>query len=226
MSGGCVEVAVELQQPTVGIEVNQLEISAEDSTPRVEASVEGAETSIEVSACSPDITISQPLVQVEATSQVVEVVLERSVVEVSTETRQTLIEITCAPGAAGSGGSSDSSGAVDQDVIAAQDLGGERVVRANDAGEAAYADSAQLTGSHRVLGLTLNATLTSGNVKVRSAGRHEFSGWAWDTTLPIFLGSNGALTQSPPTSGFILTIGFADTPTSIVVRIGRPVRRQ
>lgn len=224
--GGCVEVTVEQQSPTVGIEVQQLSISAENATPAVELSFEGSQLSIEVSACSPGIEVSQPTVQIETATRPVELVIERQSVEVLVEQRQLSIEVSCAASPAPSGGDAESSGAIDEDRIAAQDLSGERVVRADDSGHAVYADSAQVSGSHRVLGLTVNAALTGNVAKIRSAGRHVFGGWNWNTDLPIFLGSNGALTQSPPTSGFILTIGFADTPTSIVVRIGRPVRRQ
>jgi len=45
------------------------------------------------------------------------------------------------------------------------------------------------------------------------------SGWSW-TRGEVFYTSTGVLTQTTPTSGFVQSIGFAYSATSIIVKIG------
>jgi hypothetical protein len=47
--------------------------------------------------------------------------------------------------------------------------------------------------------------------------------WDWTPGLPLYVGPDGILVQSPPASGFIREIGLAVSPTSIVIRHMVPI---
>ena len=77
-----------------------------------------------------------------------------------------------------------------------------RVVIINDSGTVEYADSTVLDHRHRVVGITLQTGVTSDTVSVVLSGILDGDVivpgspiWNWIIGLPIFLGSNGMLTQ-------------------------------
>jgi hypothetical protein len=47
--------------------------------------------------------------------------------------------------------------------------------------------------------------------------------WTWTPGEPIFLGNNGMLTQTPPSSGFAIELGTAISATSIWIVVGQSV---
>lgn len=49
--------------------------------------------------------------------------------------------------------------------------------------------------------------------------------WAWQPDKPVFLGTDGTLTQSLIGVVFVQQVGVALTPTKIVIRISQPIRR-
>lgn len=49
--------------------------------------------------------------------------------------------------------------------------------------------------------------------------------WAWQPDKPVFLGTDGTLTQSLIGVLFVQQVGVALTPTKIVIRISQPIRR-
>lgn len=49
--------------------------------------------------------------------------------------------------------------------------------------------------------------------------------WAWQPKKPVFLGTDGTLTQSLIGVLFVQQVGVALTPTKIVIRISQPIRR-
>jgi hypothetical protein len=73
-----------------------------------------------------------------------------------------------------------------------------------------------------LLGITLTAAQAGEPVNVQRLGAIEDSGWNW---VPgrVYLGANGALTQTPPASGFDLLIGSATSPTRIALNLQDPI---
>lgn len=69
----------------------------------------------------------------------------------------------------------------------------------------------------RVLGLTLAAAAINTSVDVHLFGEAINGAWNFDTTKLIYLGDDGALTQSAPTTGFVLVIGFPTAASSMFV---------
>lgn len=102
-------------------------------------------------------------------------------------------------------------------------LGGHRVVRASFNGRARYADSTLLADAVNVLGITQSAAAPGAATYIIFSGEIIEPSWAWVTDLPIFLSTNGGLTQVAPTTGFQLIVGVATAPTSMQVGIRSPI---
>ncbi|MEJ5125865.1 hypothetical protein WH367_07375 [Comamonas sp. MYb21] len=73
-----------------------------------------------------------------------------------------------------------------------------------------------------ILGLSVSAGQTGAQISVQRSGTVTDSGWSWAYGR-VYLGANGQLTQTPPTSGFSVLIGFAATATSINLSINDPI---
>ncbi len=69
----------------------------------------------------------------------------------------------------------------------------------------------------------------TGNIgNVIAVAEDEFmtnTAWAWQPDKPVFLGTDGTLTQSLIGVVFVQQVGVALTPTKIVIRISQPIRR-
>ena len=107
---------------------------------------------------------------------------------------------------------------VDLSLTAAVNLSALRVVTTNGSGNAIYADTDTLSNAV-VVGVTETAANAGGAVSVRTAGILEDSSWSW-TKGPVFLGTNGTLTQTAPSGGAIIVqVARAITATKIQVDI-------
>lgn len=98
-------------------------------------------------------------------------------------------------------------------------LGGHRIVVSLD-GTAAYADAGDPSHLGKVVGITDSAA--TGTVPVVFSGEIVEPTWAW-TPGPVFVGTGGVPTQSPPSSGFQQQIGTALTATRLLVQILPPI---
>lgn len=69
----------------------------------------------------------------------------------------------------------------------------------------------------------------TGNIgNVIAVAEDEFmtnTAWAWQPDKPVFLGTDGTLTQSLIGVLFVQQVGVALTPTKIVIRISQPIKR-
>lgn len=101
-------------------------------------------------------------------------------------------------------------------IAAGEALSGHRAV-AVVAGEAVHADHA--TPAHRglVRGITTGAVSEGDVARVQVFGPMREVSWSWTPGLPIYVGANGALTQTAPTSGWLQRIAVADTATQIFI---------
>lgn len=109
---------------------------------------------------------------------------------------------------------------------AATALGGHRVVRSTGDGRCGYASADNPLHGDDVLGITLGAAVAGANANVQVAGEVTEPSWAWTPQEPVFLGANGVLTQEPPTepdAAFVLIVGFATSPTGLMLRIEGPI---
>lgn len=107
---------------------------------------------------------------------------------------------------------------VDVSLTAGVNLSALRAVTTDANGNAVYASN-DTKNNAVVVGLTSAAANAGNAVSVRTAGIVEDAVWSW-TKGPVFLGSNGALTQTAPTGGAIIVqIGRALTTTKLQIDI-------
>lgn len=105
---------------------------------------------------------------------------------------------------------------------ASSPLGGHRVVMNAIDGRLAYASNDIAQSAYTILGITLGAATENALVEVQSFGLLAEPSWAWTPNLPIYLGTNGLLTQTMPTAPtalFSLVLGFAISATSIFLNL-------
>lgn len=142
----------------------------------------------------------------------------------SVRTARTLIGVPLQgpPGPQGSVGPMGPSGGAGLERTADVALSGHRCVRATSSTGVDYADSG--TPSHRstVLGITTGAAAMGVPITVLASGALIEPSWAWTPGLPIYAGANGLLTQTAPVAGWLRVLGFATSPTSMVVQLLPP----
>lgn len=108
-------------------------------------------------------------------------------------------------------------------LIAGESLGGNRVLTLS-AGQAVYASNLNNNHLGRVIGLSTTAVVSGASVEVIQQGElNGFSGLVQDTKY--YLGDNGVLVDSAPSSGFIQQIGVASSSTKLLINIQAPIAR-
>jgi hypothetical protein len=108
------------------------------------------------------------------------------------------------------------------DLPARGAIGGHRAI-CNDNGAATYADNTDISTAHTFVGISYNAASDSDIVNIVTAGPVTEATWNWTPKQPIYIGTNGTLTQTAPTSGYIRRIGFAQTSTTVYVQPSQPL---
>jgi len=102
-------------------------------------------------------------------------------------------------------------------------IGGQRMVVGNADGTVSYADATNVSHLGKVLGMSDAAYLDGETVKVIREGLVEFVGWSFNPAQPIYLSTNGVLTQSASATGFSQIVGFAESPTKLFVNLREPI---
>jgi hypothetical protein len=104
-------------------------------------------------------------------------------------------------------------------------IGGHRVLALDNTGKAVYADSASLPLTQRVVGVSTSSTDAGVDAPIQTYGVMEEPSWNWVVELPVFLGTNGTLTQIPPTSPSkaSIVVGFPTSPTTLFINIQQPI---
>ena len=103
-------------------------------------------------------------------------------------------------------------------LTAGQQLEAPRILTMDSQGRAIHADSGQVSHADRIIGLGPAAVPAGGTVDVLVTGVHSDTAlWSWDVTKPIWLGTDGDLTQTPPTSGHSTVVAMALSATKIFV---------
>lgn len=101
---------------------------------------------------------------------------------------------------------------------------GLRVVRA--AGGTAYpVDTAVEAHAAQVVGVALQSVTVIGtDVVVQTAGTLSDSSWAWADGV-VWCGADGALTQAPASTGWLMQVGRVVSPTVLNIDIEPPIYR-
>lgn len=101
---------------------------------------------------------------------------------------------------------------------AGENLSALRVVKI-ESGQAFYADSSDATDRNKVLGITTQAADAGDQISIQTAGEFEDGVWSWTVGTPIFFNSSGALTQTPPSSGFLQAVANPITATKVWIQL-------
>lgn len=108
--------------------------------------------------------------------------------------------------------------------ICAENVGGHRMVTVDSNGEILHADKDLILDGKQTIGMTLQAALAGSECEIAISGDEVIEpSWNWITTSSIYLGDDGILTQTAPTTGFVLIVAVPLTSTSIRVRIEMPI---
>ncbi len=102
-------------------------------------------------------------------------------------------------------------------------LGGHRAVVLDATAKVIYADQSNLDHANKVLGITTGAAALNALAIIKTYGELTEPTWNWTLNQPVFLGANGLLTQTVPTSGFILIVGFPIEATKLFIEIKQPI---
>ncbi len=106
--------------------------------------------------------------------------------------------------------------------IAGMVLSGNRVLVKLPSGQMFPADKDTPSHMHKVAGVGLNSASAGSAVQVQSFGELVEPTWNW-VEGPVYLGNAGQLTQTVPTSGFLVLIGTAIAPTVLRIQLGAPI---
>jgi hypothetical protein len=86
-----------------------------------------------------------------------------------------------------------------------------------------YADNSLLGHLDMVVGVAANGASAGGTVSIQNGGTLVNAGWAFDTSKPVFLGTSGMLTQTPPSTGFVQVIGVPISATQLLIQMQPPI---
>jgi hypothetical protein len=103
-------------------------------------------------------------------------------------------------------------------------LSGNKVI-AYTANGVAYADNTNLTHIGSVLGFTRTSCSANSNTSIQTFGfLNGFYGL--NSGLPVYLSTNGDLTQTVPTTGFVNNLGIAISSTELNINITMPIVKE
>ncbi len=200
------ELALTVEAANVGLTTVTVESPISTvSSDTIETSLAVASTEVVVEVAPVDVVVSleQPQVNVSVSSASADVI---SVGELGPQGPQ---------GPAGVGGTQT------LELLADHDINAHKAISAAG-GIAFYADSEDVDLSDRVVGISTEAVPAGTYVTTQVGGEIMFAGWSW-TSGPVYVGSTGILTQTPPTSGALVVVGRATAPTKILIEVQQPI---
>lgn len=102
--------------------------------------------------------------------------------------------------------------------VAGESIGGHRVVAADSNGLVIYAGSNHT--DRPPIGVSYTAANIGESLAIISSG-NEISepSWSWNMSSPIYAGIDGILTQTPPTSGLLIIVGYPSATTKMVITL-------
>jgi hypothetical protein len=92
------------------------------------------------------------------------------------------------------------------------------------AGELAVYASSAVGSPQFVVGLTKTAAAIGAQVEIQTFGKFQDASWNW-IDGPVFLASDGFLTQFPSSSNQCVQIGVVIAPTTLLIDIRPPILR-
>lgn len=168
------------------------------------------------------VVLQEPEITSVLSTDTLTLIATEQVIELISEGQQGPSGIPGPMGPPGPGGSDLGSNIVRPTVGA---LGGHRVVFLDEQGRAGYASNDTLAHAQRVVGITTSANNVDAPTSIATFGDVNEPSWNWTLDQPIYLGTNGLLTQTPPAAPavFSLVIGFPVSSTTLFVNPASPI---
>lgn len=105
---------------------------------------------------------------------------------------------------------------------AGENIDGHLIVVVND--QKVYkANNTDIAAAPLILGMTITAAITGTDINIITLGEITEASWSWIPDKPVFLLLNGGMTQTVPTTGFMLQVGFAFSVDTIWVELKMPI---
>ena len=101
-------------------------------------------------------------------------------------------------------------------ATAGEVLGGNRAVYIAGDGKAYYADRTAAT-SMLTSGVTTGAAALGAAATIQTTGVMTNGSWTWTGNNPVWLSTTGLLTQTAPTTNFLIQVGTAMGPTKLLI---------
>lgn len=98
-------------------------------------------------------------------------------------------------------------------------------VKTNNLNQLERCSAFDLNDLHKLIGLAKQSGNIADVITVVEDEFMENTAWNWVPQKPVFLGTDGTLTQSLIGVLFVQQVGVAINPTKIVIRISQPIRR-
>ena len=101
-------------------------------------------------------------------------------------------------------------------------VGGFRFMAYAADGSLVYADNRNREHMTRLAGITLGDAMEGETIRVRRSGSVSDQTFTYNITKPLFLGQNGFLVQTAPTTGIVCNVGIVNAQNEIIIDIGTP----
>lgn len=91
-------------------------------------------------------------------------------------------------------------------------------------GDIYHPDLSTVADATNIVGIALQAGVATDTLEVQTAGPITDTGWTWTPGL-VFVDDDGVLTQTAPTTGWLVSVGRATSSDTIEVQILTPIIR-
>lgn len=105
-------------------------------------------------------------------------------------------------------------------LIAGENLAPYRAVLVRSDGKAYYADKGTASERDNVIGIVKAAASINDLVEIYTAGTVTNPAWNW-TPGPVYVNTSGTLTQTEPTTGYVVKVGVATASTKLLIDIDK-----
>mgnify|MGYP003629658594 CR=1 FL=1 len=94
------------------------------------------------------------------------------------------------------------------------------VVLYQEADLSAYPASNDDDDSRDIVGIATKGARSGGVVNIQYGGPLTVQSWSWTAGAKVYVGVDGALTQTEPASGYVAAVGIAISTTTILINLG------